>query len=236
LIVGNEILSGKIDEGNLRPLGQVLYGLGVRLTEATVVSDEVEAIAQQVNRLRSSHDFLFTSGGVGPTHDDVTVAGVAAAFGCDVVVDPTMATLIEAAYRDEITDTHLLMARVPRGATLERTADVRWPVIVKDNVWLLPGVPEVFRMKLAVVRARIPSERPFLSKAAYVGLDESSLKPLLDRVVFAHPAVQVGSYPKWSDTSYKTKVTFDGQTDTEVSAALKAFVAQLPAGEPKKLE
>jgi molybdopterin-biosynthesis enzyme MoeA-like protein len=209
----------------------MLFELGVRLVEARVVRDDAAAIAEEVDLLRRRHTFVFTSGGVGPTHDDVTVLGVAMAFGCEVVTDDTLAALIRGAHGDAVTPAQLLMARVPSGATMEHAVDVRWPVIAKENVWLLPGVPEVFVKKLAVVRARIPKTAPFLSKAAFVALEESSLKPLLDRVVLAHPLVQVGSYPKWSDARYKTKVTFDGLDASAVDRALEAFAKELAEGE-----
>lgn len=230
LIIGDEILTGKISESNLRPLGQVLFELGVRLVEVRIVRDDASVIAQEVDLLRRRHTFVFTSGGVGPTHDDVTVLGVAEAFGCKVVTNDRLAALIREAHGDAVTPAQLLMARVPSGAMMEHAPDVRWPVIVKDNVWLLPGVPEVFVQKLAVVRACIPRTAPFLSKAAYVALEESSLKPLLDRVVLDHPLVQVGSYPKWSDARYKTKVTFDGLDASAVDRALEDFAKELAEG------
>jgi molybdopterin-biosynthesis enzyme MoeA-like protein len=104
------------------------------------------------------------------------------------------------------------------------------------NVWILPGVPEIFRMKLAVVRARVRGPEPFVSRAVFTQLDEAELKPLLDDIVAAHPSVEVGSYPKWFDPSYKTKLTFDGRNAAEVEAATGAFLELLPEGEPQRVE
>jgi molybdopterin-biosynthesis enzyme MoeA-like protein len=131
------------------------------------------------------------------------------------------------------------MALVPEGAALEVSAEVTWPTVRLGNTWLLPGIPEVFRMKLPVVVARIGGAggaSAFVSRAVYVRMDEGVLKPMLDRVVAAFADVSVGSYPKWLDPGYKTKVTFDGRDAARVLAARDAFVALLPPGEPQRTE
>ena len=104
------------------------------------------------------------------------------------------------------------------------------------NVWLLPGIPEVFRLKLVHVRDRLGGGRPFVSRAVFTKMDEGELKPLLDAVVAAHPRVEVGSYPKWSDPSYRTKLTFDGLDAEVVELAVQAFLKLLPAGEPQRVD
>lgn len=236
LLIGNEILSGKIEEKNLAEIARLLRELGVRLARVVIVSDDVDVIAKEVGELASAHDWLFTSGGVGPTHDDVTIEGIAKAFGVAVVAAPEMEAMIRAHYRERTTENHLRMALVPSGATLEVTDEVRWHTVRFRNVWCLPGVPEVFRMKLAVVKAHIGAAPRFVSLAVYTKMDEGDLKPLLDRVVAAHPDVEVGSYPKWHDPLYKTKITFDGRDESRVRAASEAFVALLPSGEPQPIE
>jgi molybdopterin-biosynthesis enzyme MoeA-like protein len=123
---------------------------------------------------------------------------------------------------------------MPAGATLEVTDEVRWPTLLIGNVWLLPGVPEIFRMKLPVVLAKLGAGPAYVSRAVYVNMDEGELKPLLDEIVARFPAVDVGSYPRWLDARYKTKVTFDGQAVDQVDAAHDAFVARLPPGEPQR--
>jgi molybdenum cofactor synthesis domain-containing protein len=236
LVIGDEILSGKVEEANLAVLARALRGLGVELRRAVVVKDDVETIAREVRELSSAHDWLFTSGGVGPTHDDVTVEAVALAFGVRVVSSPELEAMLRSHYRERCTEGHLRMALVPEGASLEVSAEVTWPTIRLHNVWLLPGIPEVFRMKLPVAVAPLKGGRAFVSHAVYVNLDEGVLKPLLDAVVKAHAAVSVGSYPKWFDPTYKTKLTFDGLDGALVRSARDAFVALLPAGEPQKVE
>jgi molybdenum cofactor synthesis domain-containing protein len=236
LVIGNELLSGKVEEANVHVLAQALRSLGIELRRVVIVLDDLDVIAREVKELASTHDWLFTSGGVGPTHDDVTIHGVARAFGVDVVEDPTLAAMLREYYRERCTDGHLQMALIPRGAHLESHETVRWPTIRFANTWLLPGVPEIFRMKLAVVVDRLSGGVGFVSRAVFTKMDEGDLKPLLDEVVARFPDVSVGSYPKWQDPSYKTKLTFDGREPERVDAARDAFLATLPPGEPQRVE
>lgn len=230
LIIGNELLSGKIAEGNLVFLARELRAIGVQLRRVVMVLDDVDTIAGDVRALAGAHDVVITSGGVGPTHDDVTVEGVALAFGAPVVISPEIERLIRGHYADRCTEGHLLMARVPEGSRLVSSPAVPWPTVVMRNVWVLPGVPEVFRMKLPHLRAELAGDAPFVSMAVLTTLDEGDIKPLLDEVVAAHRAVEVGSYPKWHDPEYRTKLTFDGLDRPRVQAARDAFLAGLPAG------
>ncbi|MEZ4219536.1 MAG: molybdopterin-binding protein [Polyangiaceae bacterium] len=236
LLIGNELLSGKVHEANLIELARTLRALGIALRRVVMIPDDIDVIATEVHALSRTHGVLFTSGGVGPTHDDVTIEGVARAFDVQAVMHPTLERLLRDAYGGKITEGHLRMALVPEGATLAESTEVRWPTTVHANVWILPGVPEIFRMKLAVVREYLRGPAPFHSKAVFTQMDEASLKPALDAVVAAHPEVDVGSYPKWFDDSYKTKVTFDARDPAKVEAALQAFLALLPPGTPTRVE
>ncbi len=236
LLIGNELLSGKIHEANLIELARTLRALGVRLARVVMVPDEVDTIAAEVRALSATHDVVFTSGGVGPTHDDVTIEGVARGFGVEATIDPTMEALLHSAYGDRVTEGHLRMALVPKGARLATSPEILWPTVVMHNVWVLPGVPEIFRMKLAVVRSSLRGPEAFVSRAVFTKMDEGELKPLLDQVVADHPDVEVGSYPKWFDPEYKTKLTFDSRNRAAVEAALACFLELLPEGEPQRVE
>jgi molybdenum cofactor synthesis domain-containing protein len=236
LIIGNELLSGKVAEANVQVLAKTLRQLGVVFRRVVMVLDDIDEIAREVRELSKSHDWLFTSGGVGPTHDDVTIEAVAKAFGVPVVSSPVMEQMLRAHYKERCTPGHLRMALVPEGAALETTAEITWPTVRIENVWVMPGIPEVFRMKIPVVIARLGQGTAFVSRAVYTKMDEGDLKPLLDRVVADHPDVDVGSYPKWLDPSYKTKLTFDGRDEASVTAARDEFLALLPPGEPQRVE
>jgi molybdenum cofactor synthesis domain-containing protein len=170
IVIGDEILSGKVEEANVAVLARLLWSLGTILRRVVVVNDDVETIAHEVRDLRENHDWLFTSGGVGPTHDDVTVEAVAKAFGVGVVSSPEMEAMLRAHYKERCTEGHLRMALVPEGAALEVTQEITWPTIRLGNTWLLPGIPEVFRMKLAVVASFITRQAALAARDAFVGL------------------------------------------------------------------
>jgi molybdenum cofactor synthesis domain-containing protein len=236
LIIGNELLTGKVEDANLAALARVLRRLGVALQRVVMVPDDIDTIAGEVRALSRAYDWLFTSGGVGPTHDDVTIEAVAKAFGVEVVLSAPMEAMLRAHYKERTTEGHLRMALIPKGAALETTEEVRWPTVRIENTWVMPGIPEVFRMKLPVIEAKLGQGRAFVSHAVYTNMDEGDLKPLLDQVVRAFPDVDVGSYPKWLGASYRTKLTFDGRDAERVAAARDAFLRTLPAGEPLKVE
>ncbi len=236
LIIGNELLSGKIAEQNLVVLARTLRPMGILLRRVVMILDEIDVIAKEVKELSATHDVVFTSGGVGPTHDDLTIEGVAQAFGVGVTIARELDDLLRGYYAERITEGHLLMARVPEGARLVSSGTIQWPTVVMRNVWVLPGVPEIFKLKMPLVREDLGSDTPFVSMAVFTDLDEGHIKELLDRTVAAHPSVEIGSYPKWNDPDYKTKLTFDGTSGDHVRAARDAFAAGLPAANVLKIE
>lgn len=227
LAIGNELLTGKVVEANLAPLAKTLRALGIELRTAEILLDDVPTLAGAIARLSAAHGVVVTSGGVGPTHDDVTIEAVAKAFGRRVVREPTLVELVRQTFGDKVSDAHLRFADVPEGAELRRAPDVSWPTPVVENVWILPGVPEVFRMKLATLRAWVKGPRPFVTRALVLNRDEVDLKDALDAVVAAHPLVSIGSYPALFNPRYRTRITFDGTSESAVQAALDALSALL---------
>jgi molybdenum cofactor synthesis domain-containing protein len=236
LLIGNELLSGKIQEKNLIELARTLWALGVSLKRVAILPDEIETLAAALREASDQHDVVFTSGGIGPTHDDVTIAAVGRAFSLAIVTDPGLSAQIQNAYGADCTDAHLRMALVPEGAVLRTSPDVEWPTPVVHNVWILPGVPEIFRMKLDVVRTWLKGPEPFVSRALFTRLDEPAVQPLLDQVVSSHPAVEIGSYPKWFEPSYRTKITFDARDPTLVEAALSDMLGKIPSDQVVRVE
>jgi len=220
LVIGNELLSGKVLDANVYALAGTLRALGIRLSRVVMLPDEIGILAEEVRRLSAEVDVVFTSGGVGPTHDDVTVEAVARAFGVDVILDPTLSELLRGVYGERLTDAHLLMARVPLGATLCASPEVQWPTPVMNNVWILPGIPDLFKLKLLTVRAWLRGPTSFVTRALFLRLEEPIVKPLLDAVVLRHPLVEIGSYPKWFDPTYRTQITFDAETADAAQTAL----------------
>src|SRR4051812_1859267 len=172
LVIGNELLSGKVEEANVAILARTLRELGVHLRRVVMVLDDIPTIARDVKELATTHDWLFTSGGVGPTHDDVTIEAVALAFGVPVVISTLMEKMLRDHYKERVTEGHLRMALIPEGAALEVTDEIRWPTVRIENTWVMPGIPEVFRMKIPVIAARLGRASAFVSHAVYTRMDE----------------------------------------------------------------
>src|SRR5437870_9622369 len=152
ILIGNEILSGKVVDANAVYLCREFRALGVDVRKISVIPDEVELIAREVREFQSSYDWVFTSGGVGPTHDDVTIEGVARALAVKVVRHERLVAILEGYYGDRLNDAHLKMAETPDGAELVGGAPLRFPTVVMKNVYILPGVPEIFRQKFEAIR------------------------------------------------------------------------------------
>lgn len=236
LIVGNEILSGKIRDENVPYLARELFELGVSLRRVIVCPDEVDVIARDLRALAGEHDAVFTSGGVGPTHDDVTLEGVARGLGRQLVRSPEIELMIRHHFGEATNEGHLRMADVPEGAVLVRSAEVPWPTVMVENVYVFPGVPEIFRVKFPVLRDRLRSGAPFTSRALYTHCDEFELAASLSQVAADHPEVSIGSYLRWHEVDYKVKLTFDGRDPDAVEAAFTAMCACIPAGKLVRTE
>ena len=228
ILVGNEILSGKIVDANASYLCRELRALGVEVRRITVIPDEVDLIAAEVSRFGAEYDVVFTSGGVGPTHDDVTIEGVARAAGVPVVRHPALVALLEGYYKEALNDAHLKMAEVPEGAELLVDESVRFPTILMRNVYILPGVPEIFRRKFDAIRERF-RDRPIFLKNVFVRIGEGTLADHLNGLLRDYPELLLGSYPEFSNPEYKVKVTLESRDDAFLEAALAEFLKRLPA-------
>ena len=227
LVIGDEILSGRTQDRNIAPVATWLNLQGIRLAEVRVVPDELGAIADAVNALRSGHDYLFTTGGIGPTHDDITVDAIAAALGVPVVVHPVAKARLEAYYADRggVTEARLRMARVPEGAELIDNPLSGAPGIRVGNIFILAGIPRVAAMMLEALDGRLEGGRPVLSRTLGCRVAESDVADLLRQTEDAHPACRIGSYPFFKDG--KSGANFVIRSPDE--AALEACRADLEA-------
>jgi molybdenum cofactor synthesis domain-containing protein len=228
-LIGDELLSGKVEDENARVLIRDLRELGVAMRRLVILPDVVDEIAETVRELAERHTHVFTSGGVGPTHDDLTMDGVARAFGTRVVRHPQLEQLLRAYYKDGSIDRNLRMAEVPEGAELIAGDRPEWPVVAYRNVYILPGVPQIFLRKWNSIRERF-RQAPFYLRAVYTTLDEGAMAHHLDRIVAEHPDVQVGSYPKWGEPAYRVKITLEGKAEQAVRAATEALVTLFGSG------
>jgi molybdenum cofactor synthesis domain-containing protein len=228
ILIGNEILSGKIQDANAAYLCRELRALGVDVRRISVIPDEIQLIAEEVATFSREFDVVFTSGGVGPTHDDVTIEGVARAMTVPVVRHPALLELLERHYRGRVTEAALRMAEIPEGAELVGGETVRFPTVMMRNVYVLPGVPEIFRAKFEALRERF-RDAPIHLRNVFVSIGEGTLADYLNRLLVAFPLLQLGSYPEFSNPEYKVKVTLESRDRGYVEQALADFLARLPA-------
>jgi molybdenum cofactor synthesis domain-containing protein len=202
VVIGDEILSGRTQDRNIAQVATWLNEQGIRLAEVRVVPDDGRAIGEAVNALRASNDYLFTTGGIGPTHDDITVDAIAAAFGVPVVVHPEARRILEDYYRDRpggLTEARLRMARTPQGAELLRNPYSGAPGIRIDNVYILAGVPAIAASMLEALTGSLEGGRPMVSVTVGARAAESDVADLLRETEEANPGVAIGSYPFFRD-------------------------------------
>ena len=231
IVIGNEILSGKIPERNAGYLLPELHKLGVAVRRMIVIPDEVEEISRAVRECASQFDYVFTSGGVGPTHDDLTVAGVGRAFNRPVVRNEALAALIRELFGRQADEARLRLADVPEGAHLVASEGIRWPVLAVENVYIFPGVPEILRSKFDAIRERFRSA-PFRNASVLTQEDEFDLAPGLRHLAEANPEVEVGSYPTFACEEYRVRITLQSGTPAAVDAALAQLLKML---DPQRL-
>jgi molybdenum cofactor synthesis domain-containing protein len=207
VVIGDEILSGRTQDKNVAQLATWLNDHGIRLAEVRIVPDDMTRIGETVNALRAAHDYLFTTGGIGPTHDDITVDAIAAAFGVPVVVHPVARKMLEDYYRKradglELTEARLRMARVPEGADLLPNPSSGAPGIKIGNVHILAGVPHIAASMLEALTGKLEGGRPVVSVTVGARAPESDVADLLRETEAAHPGVAIGSYPFFKDGRY----------------------------------
>ena len=197
VIIGDEILSGRTQDKNISQIALWLNIQGIRLKEVRVVADVEESIVEAVNALRARSDYLFTTGGIGPTHDDITVDAIAAALGVPVVLHPVAKEILERYYetRGGINEGRLRMARVPEGADLIANKMSGAPGIRHGNIFIMAGVPHITAGMLDALTGTLEGGAPFLSHQIGCWVAESEIAALLGETEKAHVGCQIGSYP-----------------------------------------
>jgi molybdenum cofactor synthesis domain-containing protein len=226
VVIGNEILTGKSEDKNASFLIGELYRLGVAVRRVVVIADDLDTIAEEVSECSGRFNYVFTSGGVGPTHDDVTIEGIARAFDRPVVRHSELEAMLRTYFGDSIDESRLRMADMPEGSELIREQGMRWPVIATRNVFILPGVPELFRSKFEAISERFRAE-PFHSCAIYTQEDEFDISPRLHDVAANNPDVDIGSYPTFTRKDYRVKITIESKEESSVARARKALLELL---------
>ena len=201
VVIGDEILSGRTQDKNVAQLATWLNLQGIRLSEVRIVADDMARIGEAVKALAGANDYLFTTGGIGPTHDDITVDSIAAALGLPVIVHPRAREILEAYYatRGGLTEARLRMARTPEGAELIENRLSGAPGIRIGNIFILAGIPHIAGLMLDGLTGRIEGGRPLLSRTIGCWTAESEVADLLRETEAAHAGCQIGSYPFFKD-------------------------------------
>jgi len=235
LIIGNEILSGKITDSNSPYLCRELRTLGVDVERILTIPDVIEVIAREVKVMSDAHDFVFTSGGIGPTHDDLTMDGIALAFGKEIELYQSIADRIARAQGHEPNESQLKMAMVPQGARLVDAGDLWFPVVIVENVHIFPGIPELLRKKFESIRQRFRGV-PVLLKRVYVKQRESDIAGSLHDLLAEFPELMLGSYPRIGEEAFHVILTLESRDAGYLQRALDSLLKRLPEDAVYKVE
>jgi len=227
IIIGNEVLSGKTQDINSHFFCTELRRLGVEVQKISTIQDEIDLIAQEVATFAKRYDLVFTSGGVGPTHDDVTIDGIARGFGVKVVRHPDIERRIRQRLGDQVNEARLRMANVPEGAALLATEALFAPIVNIQNVYIFPGIPKILQERFHAIKENF-RDAPYYLKNVYVKYGEGVIAEMLNDLLIKFPLLMLGSYPVLDLPEYKVKVTLESKDSGYLERALQAFLDSLP--------
>jgi molybdenum cofactor synthesis domain-containing protein len=222
LVIGDEILSGRTKDKNIGFVADYLTSLGIDLKEVRIVLDDKTDIANAVNALRSRYDYVFTSGGIGPTHDDITAESVAEAFDVPLILDPRAVAILEKHYPPgQFTPARQRMARIPQGAELILNKVSKAPGFKMGNVHIMAGVPSIMQAMMDAIAPTLATGTKMLSETVNADMPESRIAERLAAIQDAHPDTLIGSYPNASDGKFTTQIVIRSRDETVLKAAAK---------------
>ena len=226
LVIGNEILSGKVVDTNSPFLASELRQLGVDLERILTIPDEVDLIAREVRAMSEAHDFVFTSGGICPTHDDLTMDGIAQAFGLRLEPSLSMLERMERHQGEAPNDSQRKMAMIPVGAQVIDAGDQWFPVVIVENVHIFPGIPKLLEKKFHSIKDRFRGV-PFHLRRIYVTKRESDIADQLNELLVEFPELMLGSYPKIEERDYRVLLTLESRDGDYLTRAQESLLARL---------
>ncbi len=227
IIIGNEILSGKVHDTNSFYLASELRELGVHVRRISVIPDDIEIIGKEVFEFSKTYDYVFTSGGVGPTHDDVTMAGIAKGFGVKLIRHPEIEKFLSTRYNTQFNEAILKMTEVPEDAEVFFFEDIRFPIVSFRNIFIFPGIPEYFRNKFSLIKEKFRSS-PFYLKRLFLDTHESVIADILSSVVSENTDIDIGSYPVVGNPEYRIMVTIESKSESSLNKAFAELIKRLP--------
>ena len=228
VVIGNELLTGKVTDVNSPFVCRELNFLGLELGRITTIGDDFDTIGQVVREFSEAFTWVFTSGGIGPTHDDITIKAIAAGFGVEALVHPELEASLRNHYAERLTDDHLLMALVPEGAELLEIPGWSFHQVLFRNIFIMPGVPQLFQHRFNTFKQRFQGT-PVLLKELYLKADEGTIAAALREVDEQYSQVLIGSYPNFRSPEYSVKVTVEARDDAILDAALADLQTRLEA-------
>jgi molybdenum cofactor synthesis domain-containing protein len=228
IIIGNEILSGKVTDINSPYLCQELRPLGVEVKQIITIPDIPEIIGQTAVDFSERFSWVFTSGGIGPTHDDITVASIAKGFGKKLIESPQIIKAIQNYHGDKMTAAHRRMAMIPEGSELIVYAEGRGPQLQFRNIFVFPGIPEFLKIRFSAIKERFRTT-PIVLKQMFLKADEGVIAESLDATQEAFPELMLGSYPKVSGADYDVKLTLECRDSAYLEKAFNFLYELLPA-------
>jgi molybdenum cofactor synthesis domain-containing protein len=231
LVIGDEILSGRTRDSNMHYLAQEFTKHGIDLREVRVVSDDRDAIIAAINALRGAHDHVVTSGGIGPTHDDITAPCVADAFGVAITVRDDARAILQAHYDrqgTELNEARLRMARIPDGALLIDNPVSSAPGFSMENVHVMAGVPSVFQAMVSSVLPHLTGGQPLLSQTLRIDRGEGDIAGPLGTLAERYPDLSIGSYPFQRNGVYGANVVIRGTEGIRIDAAMAELAGLFP--------
>lgn len=235
VIIGNEVLSGKTQDINSHFFCVELRQLGVDVQKISTIPDEIELIGQEVAAFSKRFNWVFTSGGVGPTHDDVTIDGIARGFDLKVIRHPDIERRMRQRLGTEVNDARLRMANVPEGAELLATEALFAPIIKIHNVYIFPGIPKILQERFHAIKERF-RDAPYFLKIVYVRQGEGVIAGFMNDLLIKYPQLMLGSYPVLDIPDYKVKVTLESKDSDYLDQALQSLLSALPDGAVHRIQ
>src|SRR5437762_5085285 len=235
IVIGNEILSGKMRDENSPYLVRELRDLGVEVRKISVIPDELDFISDEVWKFSTSYDYVFTTGGVGPTHDDLTMDGIGRAFGQRILRHPDLEATLRHYYTEDLVDGNLRMADIPEGARLVGGKGMWFPVVAVENVYIFPGVPEILQRKFERIKESF-REAPFHLREVFLKADEGQIAGILHRVLADFPELLLGSYPYFDNPVYSIKLTLESKDAGYLERAHSMLIIELEKIQPVPIQ
>jgi len=236
IIIGDEILSGLVQDSNALFMVKELRQKGVDVRRVYFIKDDIDDISREVKLFSEAFDYVFTSGGIGPTHDDVSIEGISKAFNVRVVIDGQLRAVLEKMFKTTLTPEQLRMAEVPEGAEVIPDDTIGLPLIKYKNIYIFPGIPELLKKKFFVIEKMLFTDNPPLIKKVYIKEFESKVAPILNEIVKNHRNVKIGSYPFMNIEDYSLMITLESYDRNSLRNAFQDLMNSLPPDKTVKVE